>query len=227
MNLQENIYRIKEVMGINESFKKCLPKSYRPGEKYGRDELAKLFVCYTGEPKKFPIIAVKEWLFPKLPGGGFADQDPMKLNYGQPYTFTMEQMAKTENRETRNITIGIKTIDISQFPEQMQEWINLKKNRPKFKERFDYQLNKIRENNYDTTIVTPENEPIVFESINKKLYLYEGWHRVMAILELLDKGEITPDQAKIYAVVVYRNSNYKLNIVEKPPGLYENIRNYE
>ena len=41
------------MMGINESFKKCLPKLYRPGEKYGRDELAKMFVCYTEEPKKF------------------------------------------------------------------------------------------------------------------------------------------------------------------------------
>jgi hypothetical protein len=49
----------------------------------------------------------------------------------------------------------------------------------------------------------------------------------MAILELLDKGEITPDQAKVYAVTVYRSSNFELNIVEKPPGLYENIRNYK
>jgi polyhydroxyalkanoate synthesis regulator phasin len=49
----------------------------------------------------------------------------------------------------------------------------------------------------------------------------------MAILELLDKGEITPEQAKVYAVTVYRNSDYELNIVEKPPGLFENIRNYK
>jgi hypothetical protein len=227
MNLQENIYRIKEVMGINESLKKCLPKSYRPGDKYGRDELAKMFVCYTGDPKKFPVIAVKEWLFPKLPGGGFIDQDPMKLNYGQPYTFTLEQMAKVENRDTRNITIGIKTLDITQFPEQTQRWFNLKKNAPNFEERFKYQIDMIRENDYDTTIVTPKDEPIVFESVDKKLYLQEGWHRTMAILELLDNGEITPDQAKVYAVTVYRGPDYKMNIVEKPPGLFENIRNYE
>ena len=79
MNLQENIHRIKEVMGINESSKKCLPKSYRPGEKYGRDKLAEIFVCNTGEPKKFPVLAVKEWLFPKLPDGGFVEQDPILL----------------------------------------------------------------------------------------------------------------------------------------------------
>jgi hypothetical protein len=227
MNLQENIYRIKEMMGINESSKKCLPKSYKQGEKYGRDELAKMFVCYTGDYKKFPILAVKEWLFPNLPGGGFVDQDPMKMNFGQPYSFTIEQMAKSENKNTRNITIGIKTIDSNQFPVQAQRWFNLKRNAPKFKERLEYQIDKIRKNNYDTTVVIPMDEPIVFESIDKKLYLQEGWHRVMAILELLDKGEITPEQAKVYAVTVYRNSDYELNIVEKPPGLFENIRNYK
>jgi polyhydroxyalkanoate synthesis regulator phasin len=49
----------------------------------------------------------------------------------------------------------------------------------------------------------------------------------MAILELLKKGEITPDQAKAFMVVVYRVPSYRMNIIEKPPGLFENMRNYE
>jgi hypothetical protein len=227
MNLQENISRIKEVMGINESLKKCLPRTYSNGDKFGRDELASMFVCFTGEPKKFPVIAVKEWLFPLLPDGSFTPQDPMKLNYGQPYTFTLEQMAKVENRDTRNVTIGVKPINFSLFDERTKRWFQMKKTAPLFQKRLDFQLNKIRENNYDTTVVTPENEPIVFESVNNKLYLQEGWHRVMAILELLDKGEITPEQARAFMVIVYRMPNYSMNIVEKPSGLFENIRNYE
>ena len=227
MNLQENIHRIKEVMGINESSKKCLPKSYKPGQKYGRDKLAEMFVCNTGDPKKFPVLAVKEWLFPKLPDGGFVEQDPMKMNFGQPYTFTIEEMAKGENRDTRNITMGVRKIDLNQFPEQTKRWFELKRNAPNFEKRLEYQLNKIRENDYDTLVVTPQDEPMVFESIDKKLYIQEGWHRLMAILELLDKGEITPDQAKVYAVTVYRSSDFEFNIVEKPSGLYENIRNYK
>jgi hypothetical protein len=227
MNLQEDISRIKQVMGLHESMKKCLPKSYKNGDKYGRDELASMFSCLTGEPKKFPVTAVREWLFPLLPDGSFRPQDPMRLNFGQPYTFTLEQMAKVENRDTRNVTVGIKTIDPNQFADRTQRWFEMKMKAPFFQQRLEYQMNKIRENGFDTTVVTPENEPIVFESVGGKLYLQEGWHRVMAILELLKKGEITPDQAKVFMVVVYRVPSYRMNIIEKPPGLFENMRNYE
>ena len=227
MNLREDIERIKQVMGINESSKNCLPKTYRNGDKFGRDELASMFSCFTGEPKKFPVSAVREWLFPLMPNGSFIPQDPMRLNFGQPYTFTLEQMAKVENRDTRNITIGVKTIKPSQFADRTQSWFQMKKNTPTFQKRLEFQLNKIRENGYDTTVVTPENEPLVFESVNNKLYLQEGWHRVMAILELLEKGEITEDQAKAFMVIVYRIPSYRMNIIEKPPGLFENMRNYE
>jgi len=227
MNLREDIERIKEVMGITESSKKCIPRSYRPGDKLGRDELATIFSCYTGDPKKFPISAVREWLFPLMPDGSFIPQDPMRLNFGQPYTFTIEQMAKVEDRDTRNVTIGVKIINPSQFDERTQRWFEMKKNAPLFQKRLEFQMNKIRENGYDTTVVTPENEPIVFESVNNKLYLQEGWHRVMAILELVNNKEITPEQAKALMVIVYRSPNFRLNIVEKPPGLFEHLRNYE
>jgi len=229
MKLQENIDRIKQVMGIITESRPgfCLPKDYTPGTKYGRDELAKMFVCFTKDPKKFPLLAVKEWLFPQLPGGGFTPQDPMSMSYGQPYTFTMERMAKVEDKNTRNITVGIKTIDPTQLPDETKRWFSIKQKSPGFQDRFDYQINKIRENDYDTTVITPQDEPMVFEVINRKLYIQEGWHRLMAILMLLEKGEITPDQAKVYAVTVFRSPDFKLKIVDKPEGLFENIRNYQ
>ena len=219
MNLQEQIHRMQSMMGVvNESNNKCLPKTYKPGDKYGRDELTRMFICYTREPKKFPFIGVREWIFPLLPGGGFTTQDPMRMDFEFMSTFTLEQMAKSENIDTRNITVGIKNITPTMLPEETQRWFQIKRQSSGFQERIEYQLNKIRESNYDTTVVTPENEPIVFESVNKELHLTEGWHRLLAIFELIENGEITNDQARVYCVIVYRNSGFKRTVIEKPLG---------
>jgi len=219
MNLQENINRIYSIMGLNEVFDKCLPKDYKPGKTYDRDKLAAMFVCYTKNPKKFPIVAVREWLFPLLPDGGFQNQDPMNLFDGLQH-YTLKQQANLEDRETRNISIGVRSIASMNFPKKITDWFEEKRKSPMFQQRFEYQLNKVRENGYDTTILTPPNEPLVFEVINGESYLKEGWHRVMAILELIELGEITPDQAKAYVVNVFRNDNFKLNIIDKPPHLF-------
>lgn len=221
MELQEQILRIQSMMGVvNETNNKCLPKTYKPGDKYGRDELTRMFICNTRDPKKFPFMGVREWLFPLLPGGGFVTQDPMRMDYEYMPPFTIEQMAGMENRYTRNITIGIKNITPTMLPEETQRWFQLKRQSTGFQERLEYQLNKIRESNYDTTVVTPENEPMVFQSVNKELHLQEGWHRLLAIFELIENGEITNDQAKVYCVIVYRNPEFNRVIVEKPPGTY-------
>ena len=217
MNLQEQINRTKTLMGVvTEANNRCLPKEYKTGDKYGRDELTRMFICYTKEPKKFPFIGVREWLFPLLPGGGFSTQDPMRMDSEFMSTFTLEQMAKAENKDTRNITVGIKNITPTMLPKETQRWFQIKRQSPGFQERMEYQLNKIRESNYDTTVVTPENEPIVFESVNKELHLTEGWHRLLAIFELIENGEITNDQARVYCVIVYRTSNFKRIVIEKP-----------
>ena len=48
MELQEQILRIQSMMGVvNETNNKCLPKTYKPGDKYGRDELTRMFICNT------------------------------------------------------------------------------------------------------------------------------------------------------------------------------------
>lgn len=227
MKLQEELLRMKSIMGLNESYgKKCIPKGYKSGDKFGRNELAKMFVCYTGNPDKFPVVAVREWLFPKLPGGSFIEQDPMKLNFGQPYTFTLEKMASVENKNTRNVTIGVKNINFDDLHVRHKKWFEIKRKQKDFQSRLDYQMNKIRENNYDTTIVTPKDEPIVFESIDKTLYLQEGWHRLMGVMELIKLGEISPNDAKLYCVIVYRTPGYKMNIIEVNEELFENIREY-
>ena len=73
----------------------------------------------------------------------------------------------------------------------------------------------IRENDYNTLVVTPPNEPMVFEVVDGEFFIQEGWHRLMAILELIELGEISPEQAKAYVVNVFRNSNFKMNLVDK------------
>ncbi len=215
MNLQENIDRIQTIMGLNEVFDRCLPKDYRHGQTYDRDKLAKMFVCYTKNPKKFPVVAVREWLFPLLPDGTFQNADPMNMTNGV-QRYTMRQLASVEDRDIRNIAMGLRSISSMKFPKQITEWFNWKRNQKGFEDRLEYQLKKIRENGYDTTVVTPPSSPIVFEVIDGVFYPQEGWHRLMAILYLIELGEITPEQAKAYVVNVFRRDGYEQMIVNKP-----------
>jgi hypothetical protein len=189
---------------------KCLPSDYRPGTEYGRDELAKIFVCLTGEPQKFPVRAVREFFFPKDPQGRTLKMDPMNMRTNQsPHPFSMDRMVNFEKKITRNITMGVTKISMDRFAPIVVNGFSIMQQRPDYNKRVGYQINKIIENNYDTLSVTPDDEPIAFESIGGKLYLQEGWHRVMAILYLLQKGEIKPDDAKVYSVILYRESSYK------------------
>jgi hypothetical protein len=71
MNLNENIYRLKELMGIlkeneevqPEEYKDCYPADYVPNKKYGRDKLSKMFSCLAGE-SYFPVEVIKEMISP-------------------------------------------------------------------------------------------------------------------------------------------------------------------
>ena len=207
---EEQYKKINENLLLEMRPHKCLPSGYRPGTEYGRDELSKIFVCLTGEPHKFPVKAVREFFFPKHPQGHDIKMDPMAMRDNQsPTVFSIDKMVNFEKKITRNITMGITTIDINKFAPIVVNGFSIMQQRPNFHKRIGYQVNKIIENNYDTLSVTPEDEPIAFESIGGKLFLQEGWHRVMAILYLLQKGEIKPDDAKVYSVILYRESSYK------------------
>jgi hypothetical protein len=189
---------------------KCLPPGYRPGTEYGRDELSKIFVCLTGEPNKFPVKAVQEFFFPKDPSGRELKMDPMAMSTNQsPTVFSIDKMVNFEKKITRNITMGTTILDPSKFAPIVINAFSIMQQRPDFHKRIGYQVNKIIKNNYNTLSVTPDDEPIAFESIGGKLFLQEGWHRVMAILYLLQKGEIKPEEAKVYSVILYRESSYR------------------
>lgn len=219
MDIRFELQRIKKIMGVitETTNQKCLPKDYRPGKRYGRDELTKIFICYTGKESKFPFAAVREWLFPKLPDGTFYPQDPMKLSNGI-QTFTMEQSARLENQDTRNISMKIINLDINIFPGKIEKWFETKRNVPGYDKRLEYQVNKIKENGMNTLSVTPSDEPIVFQSIDKKLYPIEGWHRILAILELVKNKEIEMEQAKVYAVIVYRAEHFSSDFQDFSPA---------
>lgn len=212
---------VKSVISENSS-KKCLPKSYTPGTRYGRDELTKIFLCYIKNKDKYPFSAVREWMFPKLPNGMDNQQDPMRMIImGQRTPLTMEQIARTEERDTRNVTMRVTTVDPIKLSAGHSRWFGMKQNSENFKERLMHQIEKIRENNYDTLVVTPEDEPLVFQSVDGKLDIMEGWHRYMAIMFLLENNEISPEDAKVLAVTVYRNSSYNTGPkMDKPMGLF-------
>ena len=166
----------------------CLPKDYTPGKKYNKTQLAKMFICYTGKPNKFPLNVVKEWLYP---GPDDLMADPMKLTDGR-QTFTIKQQANLEDRDTRNITTKIINLDPKQLHKLTTWAFSYKMKAPDFKSRVNYQINKIKNNNLNTLIITPDDKPIIFESFSKnELNLLEGWHRVYAILTLIENKEIT------------------------------------
>jgi hypothetical protein len=225
MSIINEIDRTKELMGILPEAINfgprdlCLPKDYVPGKKYGREDLAKMFVCYTGKPNKFPVNVVKNWLFPFLPNGGFTPQDPMNMFDGL-QKHTLRQLALAEDRDTRNITLKLGTIDSSLFHKRMNDWIKEKKSATHFDQRYQYQIDKIRNNNLNPISLTSLDNPIIFESENNKLMLLEGWHRVMAIIDLIKNGEMSQEQANVYVAIIYRSEFYKPVLIKKPKGMY-------
>jgi len=211
MKLTEQINKIKSMMGLLNEVHKCLPKDYKPGMKYDRDQLARMFVCYTGNPKKYPLIAVREWLFPKMYNGESQFVDPMKMKLNPFQTFTIEQIAKGEDKTIRNITVGIITLDINKFSDDTQKWMLAKSNEEGYMERLNYQKEKILKDG--SLSVTPDNEPIVVQSINKKFEIREGWHRIISVFELLKEGKIEPEDAKLKSIIIYRTEGYSINKV--------------
>jgi len=83
------------------------------------------------------------------------------------------------------------TIDF--FPE--------KKNAPGYKERVNHQKERVMKNGeYSLT----ENEPFVVEFVDGKYKWSEGWHRLLALVELYEEGKI--DSIKGYGYIIKRKT---------------------
>ena len=126
MNLQENIQRIKEMMGLlteDVENNDCYPSDYEPGKMYERDDLAKMFYCFADG--KFPLEWIKESQFPKLPP--FVERkeyispkyDPKNMQIGKDEFVTMPEFVELN---TKNIEV--ETEELKQQILEQSEYIH-------------------------------------------------------------------------------------------------------
>jgi hypothetical protein len=208
MELNENIYRLKELMGIlkedkdkqYEEEKDCYPYDYEPGKKYGRDELSKLFSCFAGE-SNFPIEAVKEMIFPLLPPNDenpnhyFMDLDPKNIQVGPDEFVTMEE--KVENYKNKYSKISLETIYLTpdQIHPDTMKFIPNKESVKGGKERIEVQMNRALKDGIETLTA---NEPFVVEIVGGMYKWLEGWNRLIALMKLYEQGKISEIKGKSF-----------------------------
>ena len=202
-NLSENLR--KENLNIQASTldlliskvaKSCYPADYEPGKKYGRDILAEIFCCIVDDDS-FPIGIVKDVYFPYLPGKKDMLHDPKNIQVGPDEYIDMEEFVAREKKKTPN---GWKmdklTVAKDMLHPDTTDFIGQKKKSPGYQERIDFQKQRI--NDSDTLEIT-KDEPIIFELSDGKYKLQEGWHRILAILEMIDDGELS--NPKVHAAI--------------------------
>ena len=179
----------------------CYPSDYQPGKTYGRETLSKIFSCMTGRPNDFPVLAIKEMMFPLEPGGGFTDKDPKAFTIYSDEPITMEEMVEKEmGRISKFKTATIQINEDSLHPETLL-FIKNKRNAPGYEKRVEFQKKKVRSNGMNSLVITPKEEPVVFTLKNGKYSLEEGWHRTLALLDMLNDGEFDADTVPVNAII--------------------------
>lgn len=171
------------------------PDDYAPGKKYGREVLAKIFANLTG----FPYLACKEAFFPLLPGGVDLERDPGAMQIYGPEEITIEEFAAKEKLKYRGWEIGIFPLSMDLLSDETKDFIQHKKEAPGYGKRVAFQKAKALKGG--SLSITPASEPIVMIEKDGKYSLREGWHRALALLDLLDSGELGVDSAPIRAIV--------------------------
>ena len=206
MNLNENIYRLKELMGIltededkqPEVEKDCYPSDYEPGKKYERDDLSKMFSCFAGDG--FPIEGVKEWMFPMIPtekGHVSPSYDPKNMQFGPNEFYTMEELVNEWKNKVSKISLEKISITPEELHPETLSFISKKQAAPMYKKRVDFQINKAKENGIESLT---ENEPFVVELEDNKYKWDEGWHRFLALYEMVQSGDIPRIEGKAWVV---------------------------
>jgi hypothetical protein len=209
--IKEELVRIKTLMGLiiesEKSIDDCYPSDYEHGKKYERETLSKIFSCIAGE-ENFPYEAVMEWVFPLLPPYGenkrhhSVSYDPKNIQVGPNEFIDMEE-------RVRRTTNGIESVNLEKFsitPKMIHmdttDFFPEKKNAPGYKERVNHQKERVIKNGeYSLT----ENEPFVVEFVDGKYKWSEGWHRLLALVELYEEGKI--DSIKGYGYIIKRKSD--------------------
>ena len=207
MNLNENIYRLKELMGIlteqdediqPEEETDCYPSDYEPGKTYGRDELSKMFSCFAGE-SNFPVEAVKEMMFPLRPPNKdnpkhhFIDLDPKNMQVGRDEFVTMEERAEKYKNKFSKISLETISLTPDQIHPDTIKFIPNKESVEGGKERIEVQMRRALKDGVETLT---DNEPFVVEMVDGLYRWDEGWNRLIALMKLYEQGKISEIKGK-------------------------------
>lgn len=168
----------------------CYPNDYEPGREYDGRALAEIFSCMTDNPELWPVNIVHSMYFPDLPGGKPILMDPKSMRVYGPNPVTMEEFVQ---RETKKLS-GFQTQDVELSWETLApstlDFIPKKQSAPGYQKRVDYQKNIVRENNMDPKSIFKGSDLPVFLKKDGLLELQEGWHRILALLEMIQDGEL-------------------------------------
>ena len=203
MNLQENIQRIREMMGLlteDVENNDCYPSDYEPGKMYERDDLAKMFYCFADG--KFPLEWIKESQFPKLPPFGERKEyispkyDPKNMQIGKDEFVTMPEFVELN---TKNIEVKTENLKITpnDFHPETLNFIPKKMNAEGYENRVKTHKKRVTK---DGVYSLSKEEPFVVEFIDGKYKLEEGWHRMLALYELYTEGKIPYIEGKAFVI---------------------------
>jgi hypothetical protein len=148
-------------------------------------------------------LAIKEMMFPLEPGGGFTNKDPKAITMYSEVPVTMEEIVKKEMG--RISKFEIKQIQLSKdilHPDTLS-FVEKKRNAPGYEKRVGYQKDKVRKSGMDSLAIVPKNEPVIFTFKDGKYALEEGWHRTLALLDMLEDKEFETNSVPINTIIAY------------------------
>lgn len=175
MNLQENIYRIKEVMGLNEQSE--LNEIRNSWLNYITDKTKEI----TGQ--SWPEYVLRDWLYRNT-----KDFDPKKENKDQYLKIVNSYIESfVEGHGKGHWEYEVLDISIDSFTDFVKEDLKkkmsgfIRKDIPKDEERHLVQQSKIEKGGVSS-------EPIIVaETKYGKYDLLEGWHRTTSALKKFGK----------------------------------------
>jgi hypothetical protein len=199
----EELNRIKSLMGIlTEEIENsnCYPSDYEPGKHYEREELSNMFSCFAGE-KDFPVDGVMEWMFPLKPdekkGHVSPSYDPKNMDMGYEKPITMEELVNIWKKKVSHLNLETISISPEEIHPETLSFIPEKKSSSMGKKRINFQMKKAMKCGVESLT---QNEPFVIEKKDGKYKWDEGWNRLIALIELYNKGKIEHIEGKCWIV---------------------------
>lgn len=161
------------------------PDDYEPGKEYGRDVLARIFAKLTD----WPYLVVREAFFPLLPGGKEPMHDPgaMKVYSNDP--ITIEKFAEKEKEKYKSWSSENVELSWDNLSNECKKFIKKKKAAPGYEERVNAQKKRVEDSDMDPKAIITNDEPIILTKEDGKYYIMEGFHRSLALLEMLKAGK--------------------------------------